>query len=343
MKKLNLTFFLKDFEKSNFNIYLDSKLGGYWSNLSKNENNEIVEALDSESPMSVVEKYMPNHHDVIFSLKRAVGLELLNLNGSETALDLGCMWGALTIPLSKQVKQVLAVDQTLESLIFSKKRASYENLSNIDFLRTNLRDVKLPKDIFDIAIVNGVLEWIPEFGDVELHTYFNEKSVSKTIYSNPKQIQLNFLSKIHESFKSNGKLYLAIENRFDYSMFLGIPDPHSNVLFTSILPKKIANIYHKFKKGRDYRTWIYSFNETRELISDSGFDKVKIYSCWPDYRFPEQIFEYGELDSSFKIPSIRRNGKIKIRLVFKAIAEYVLFKVLKLDFFAPSIIVVAEK
>ena len=342
-KQSNLNDFLEKFEQDETGIYKDESLGGYWSNLSKDENSKIIEALKSDSPNSVVSKLMPDHKDVIFSMKRAAGLELLKLTGNEIAVDLGCMWGALSIPLSKQVKDLLAVDQTLESLLFSNERAKSENIRNIKFLRTNLRDFKLPEKTFDVVLVNGVLEWIPEYSDVELGTYFNSKNISKQSLPNPKVIQKEFLSKIFNSLDINGKLYLAIENRYDYSMFLGIPDPHSNMLFTSILPKPISNILFKIFRKKEYRTWIYSYNETKKLVFDAGFKKIKIYSCWPDYRFPEQIFEYGNITSNFKRPSIRRDGKIKIRLLIKSIFEIIIFKFLKLDYFSPSIIIIAEK
>jgi hypothetical protein len=342
-KQNKLNDFLQNFKQDNIGIYRDEALGGYWSNLSKEENSKIIEALKDDSPNNVVNKLMPSHKDVIFNMKRAVGLELLKLTGNEIAVDLGCMWGALSIPLSKQVNNLLAVDQTLESLIFSKERAKSENIQNIKFLRTNLREFKLPEKTFDIVLVNGVLEWVPEYSDVELGSYFHSKNKSNQRLPSPKLIQKEFLSKIFHSLETNGKLYLAIENRYDYSMFLGIPDPHSNMLFTSILPKSISNFLFKLLRKKEYRTWIYSFSETKKIVTDAGFKKIKMYSCWPDYRFPEQIFEYGKIGSNFNRPSIRREGKIKIRLLIKSIFETIIFKILKLDFFAPSIIIVAEK
>ena len=41
----------------------------------------------------------------LFSKKRGRGIDLLNIKGNEVAVDFGCMWGALTIPLAKKVKK----------------------------------------------------------------------------------------------------------------------------------------------------------------------------------------------------------------------------------------------
>ena len=159
----------------------------------------------------------------------------------------------------------------------------------------------------------------------------------------PINMQKQFLKKTYDSLRENGKLYLAIENRFDFKFFLGIKDPHTQTYFTTIFPKKIVNIYFKIFKNKEYKTWIYSFGETKKIIESIGFKNIEVYSSWPDYHFPEQIYEYGKMDSSFKLSTVRRNGKIKFKLLIKRFFEFILFKLLKLDFFAPAIIIVAKK
>ena len=62
--------------------------------------------------------------------------------------------------MARRVKNVFAVDQTLDSLKFMAKRAQEEKLKNISFINANLRDFQIPSKTFDLAIVNGVLEWI---------------------------------------------------------------------------------------------------------------------------------------------------------------------------------------
>ena len=145
------------FKKYSEDILIDGEPSkGYWSNLSKEENFELINDLNQNTTKEIIKKKKPILFDMIFSEQRAIGLELLKLKGNENLIDLGCMWGALTIPASKQVKSVLGVDQTMESLIFSNQRAKEENLNNIKFLNADIRKVNLP-NIFDVAIINGVL------------------------------------------------------------------------------------------------------------------------------------------------------------------------------------------
>lgn len=293
MQNQKLSLFLDRFKKESEIIFTIPGSCGYWSNLSRIENTELISALETYSTREAIVKINPLLTDVIFSEKRSAGLDLLNLNGSETVIDLGCMWGALTIPIAKMVSEVLGIDQTMESLIFSAARVKEEGLKNINFLCGNLRDLTLPEESFDVALVNGVLEWIPEIEEIELRNYWYAKFARKS-HGNPKEMQIAFLKNIHTGLKKGGQLYLAIENRYDYKMFFGIPDPHTGILFTTIAPRWLANIISLLFKKRNYRTWIYSFRGTERLLKDVGFSKVKVYSCWPDYRFPDFITPYGK-------------------------------------------------
>jgi len=281
--------------------------------------------------------------DVIYSDKRAANLELLQLKGTETAVDLGCMWGALIIPLAKQVDRVLGIDQTIESLKFSEARAEEEKLDNVSFLCGNLREITLPKETFDVAIVNGVLEWIPESEPVVTDGYWYGSKKSE-VNGNPGEIQKAFLENVHAGLKDDGRLLLAIENRYDYKMFFGIRDPHTGTLFTTLVPRWVANLMSKIFKKRPYTPWIYSFKELENLLKKSGFSSVELHACWPDYRNPDYINGYGVKNPHYNpISAYKRNGKIGFKKLIANRIEWVLFKVFNIQFFAPSIIAIAHK
>jgi len=91
----------KKYTKAEEHIFL-SELEGYWSNLNKTENDELINSLQNISTRDVIRKYHQWLYNVIFSPKRAAGLEVLEMSGDEVCIDCGCMWGALTIPLSKR-------------------------------------------------------------------------------------------------------------------------------------------------------------------------------------------------------------------------------------------------
>jgi len=341
--KSKIDLFLKKY-KNKKNIYYEKKINGYWSNLTISENKKLINAINKTSTKNVIKSLYPKLYEIIFSEKRSAALELLQISGKEIVIDFGCMWGALTIPLAKQAKKVIAIDQTYESILFTQKRSIEEKINNIVFLNTNIRDIDLPENIHDIAVVNGVLEWLPEYNKVELKSYFKSKSINNN-FKEPKIIQKEFLSNICKGLVKKGKLFLAIENRYDYKMFLGSKDRHADSYFTTILPYKISNFLFKIFRGKDYRTRIYSFKELKELLISSGFSSVELFACWPHYHFPEYIIPYEEkTDKYFNLPRIRdKYQKISFKKVIINRIEWLLFKILKFNFFSPAIIAIAKK
>jgi SAM-dependent methyltransferase len=317
---------------------------GYWSNLDKDDNENFIQDIKKRGTKIAVKNLRKDFlYDVIFSKKRGRGIDLLNIKGNEVAVDFGCMWGALTIPLAKKVKKVIAVDQTKDSLFFLSKRSKENKLKNIFLLQENLRKINLKKSSINIAIVNGVLEWIAETNQVVVDKYLNKREKKKNDYSIPGNIQKKFLKKIFNSLKENGQLYLAIENRYDYKMFFGLKDPHNGTLFTTIFPKSISNIISLLFKGKPYRTWIYSYSQLNKILIECGFKSLKFYSAWPDYRIPDQILEYDSNFKNFKICSKLPLKKITTRKKIAGFIEFIIFKIFKLKQFSPSIIVIAKK
>ena len=57
----------------------------------------------------------------------------------------------------------------------------------------------------------------------------------------------------------DGKLLLAIENRYDYKQFIGGKDPHVNLYFTSFLPRWMGIIISNVKLDSPYVNYLYSF------------------------------------------------------------------------------------
>jgi len=343
---IRLDNFLNGYEKSSHGIFCSKeKAAGYWSNLDKRENDELIKGLDAypSAKEALINKH-PQYYDIIFSPKREAGLELLELKGDEACIDYGCMWGALTIPLAKRVGFVLGVDQTLQSLILLKKRISDEKLTNVDLLCEDLNKMPAVKEKFDIAIINGVLEWIPETGEIELKKYYGKKS-RKRYSASPKDMQIAFLRKAHASLKENGKLYLAIENRHDFKMFMGLKDPHANLMFTSILPRWLANFVSIARLGRPYINWTYSFTGTRDILKRAGFKSMELYCCFPDYHFPEFISRYDQRLEGFNptVPLRNDDGKVVPRRLARVAAELFLFRYLKAKSVAPAIIAIARK
>lgn len=343
---MSLVDFLEAQYKTSDDGIFVANVEGYWSNLTKVENKIMLEALSEGTAREALVKYQPWLEDVVYSPKRQAGLELLQLRGDETCIDYGCMWGALTVPLALRTKFVLGIDQTLESLQFLRARLRDEGIDNVALFRHDLRT----KPVFpeharvDVAIVNGVLEWIPEIGDIELKTYYGKRH-TKVYSGHPGEQQESFLRCVHQNLNEKGKLYLAIENRFDFKMFFGIKEPHSDILFTSVSSRKVANWISLLQLGRPYINWTYSFRGVSSLLKRTGFSKVELYMCFPDYRFPEIIMHYDSKLNGYSstIPLTGSDGKVRIKRIIGHILDLIAFRVLKARVLAPSIIAIGHK
>lgn len=318
--------------------------GNYWSNLNVEENRIFLEDIEALGSESAVRKHFQEHFDVIFSPKRAAGLTLLDLQPGETVVDAGCMWGALTVPLARAGCNVIAIDQTYESLKLLEKRISEEQLDNVELICSDLNKISFQESTIDKAIVNGVLEWIPQENAVELKKFYGLKNSGVAAggsAESPEKMQRVFLQRIYHGLNNGGTLYLAIENRYDIFYFLSQPDPHCNVRFITFMPRSIQNLISKIVLGRPYVNWIYSPKQLERLLQSAGFRDIQIRYAFPDYRFPEYILsEKGMINyRPFKYCTTKNFFK---RLVVY-FTEETIFRRLKLSIFAPALIVTARK
>ena len=190
-------------------------------------------------------------------------------------LDLGAGWGSISMILAKMWPKVdvYAYDLTIEGLRFLNVVKKQENLSNLKIFCGDILDLPFNDNFFDLVVVMGVLEWLPESAP-EMSPY---------------ETQMGVLKKIFRILKDGGELILGIENRFGYQFLLGARD-HSGERFTSLMPRSIANLYMKIKKKRPYLWYTYSERGYRALLKGAGFTDVKVYAAFKDYRLPILVF-----------------------------------------------------
>lgn len=178
-------------------------------------------------------------------------------------LEIGSGCGAITGMLCSKAKKVVSVE-------LSKRRAliNYErnkNADNLEIFVGNLNDMTF-EDKFDYIVLNGVFEYAINFTD------------SKTPYE-------TFLLNIKRFLSENGKVIIAIENKYGLKYFAGASEDHTNQYFLGLNGYEGNNSVRTFGK-----------NELTCLLERSGFRFTKFYYPYPDYKFPNEIFT----DDSFK-------------------------------------------
>jgi hypothetical protein len=324
---------------------------GFWSFFDENTARRLLEEAKASGCLGAVRSIFPEREDIIFSPKRAGGIGMLDFKQGDTVVDVGCMWGALTIPAAKAAGRVIAIDKTAQSLAFLKERLREEELSNVELICADINNTDYIEGSVDKFIVNGVLEWVPEPADVSVTDYYMKKrrkgiplagmmSRPKGLIS-PRQMQKGFLKKLCQGLKKNGMLYLGIENRFDAAFFLGARDPHTGLRFVNILPRALQEFYSLIVRAEPYRTWIYSQKGIRRLLRESGFIDIEIYYAFPDYRIPELILSEKGYANFKPVRYLRKSSFIK--KVFWYALEYICYQLLRLKSLSPSFIIIARK
>lgn len=191
--------------------------------------------------------------------------------------------GAITELLCKKAKNVTAVE-------LSKKRATAtylrcRNYDNLEIIVGNLNDIQFSKK-YDYITLIGVLEYQNNF----------------TNSDNP---FVDFLNTIKKLLKPDGKLLIAIENKYGLKYWCGAPEDHSGIPFDGINNYKFSNIARTFSKA-----------ELNSIIRTSGFKNTYFYYPLPDYKMPQVIYsekylpKNGSLDNWTPYYSINNNSMI---------------------------------
>lgn len=196
-----------------------------------------------------------------------------------SVLEIGCGCGAITSLLCDKCRKVTAVE-------LSKRRATAARLrcrekDNLEVIVGNLNDMEFDGK-FDYITLIGVLEYQGTFTESE----------------NPYK---DFLVKIRSLLKEDGKLLIAIENKYGIKYWCGAVEDHSGIPFDGLNQYKMS--------GGEMRT--FAKEELEELLKESGYAGSYFYFPMPDYKLPTVIYseqylpknEYMENMVPYYIPS----------------------------------------
>ena len=190
-------------------------------------------------------------------------------------LEIGAGCGAVTGALTDRADRVVALD-------LSKKRSTInatrnKEKQNLEILVGNFNHIQSSiQERFDYITLIGVFEYAESYIDGD----------------KPQEI---FLEKVNALLKADGKILIAIENRFGLKYFAGCREDH-----LSLFGEGISG----YNSTKGVKT--LNLNEWKGLLADCGFKDYKIYYPYPDYKFPATIYsdEYmpkeGELINNMR-------------------------------------------
>jgi len=189
-----------------------------------------------------------------------------------SCLEIGAGCGAITGALCESLDKVKAVE-------LSKRRATinyerHKHYDNLEIIVANLNDVVF-EEKFDYITLNGVLEYAGSF--------------TKTA-----EPYKDFLKQIKQYLKPDGKLIIAIENRYGLKYFAGAREDHTAQYFDGITGYQGVDSVRTFGK-----------KELETLLQESGYPVQEFYYPHPDYKMPLEIYssEWLPGPSSFLSPA----------------------------------------
>lgn len=175
---------------------------------------------------------------------------------NDTILELGAGLGCVTGSLCKKAKKVISVEQ-------SRRRAEvlynrHKKYDNLEVHATNFKNLDL-KEKVDYIVFIGVFEYTKMF-------YNCDDSFDRCLQDMKKYL------------KDDGKIIIAIENRYGMKYVFGGLEDHYRERYLGL------------KGYDDYDIQTFGKEEITNLLERNGYDKIKFSYPFPDYKLPSIIY-----------------------------------------------------
>ena len=207
--------------------------------------------------------------------QRANVIDWIPITKNDTVLEIGAGCGALTGNLAGKAKNVTCIELSKRrSMINALRNKEYDN---INILVGNFQNIE-PKleERYDYITLIGVLEYAKLYIDSE----------------NP---YVDFLKMMKRHLNKNGKIIIAIENKFGLKYWAGCQEDH--------IPKYFVGL-----QGYDCEEQVRTFGkkELTEICKSAELGKIDWYYPYPDYKFANAIYsdiympQAGELKNNIR-------------------------------------------
>ena len=282
----------------------------YWGEIPEPKLQNILEATKTEHWRDVFRT--SNDPDIaraftfIANLNRTSWQYFLPSGKGRCALCVGEGMGATAAALSPNYATVVALEPVLARVQFMRRRFSQDRVDNVRVVRASFPDVPFPQQSFDLVVFNGILEWLPAGHPSE----------------NPAAVQAASLRKAFDLLRPGGHVYVGIENRWCYEYFLGARDPHANVRWVTIVPRRVADWLMKRANARRYENYLYGSRGYRRLLHRAGFRDPQVFIAMDSYNQPEFIVPIDGAPARYFFRTMDRPSGRLHRRVIRSTAEH---------------------
>lgn len=237
-------------------------------------------------------------------------LEWYDFDKEASLLEIGSGCGAITGLFCEKVNRVVGIELSKRRSTINAKRNEMHH--NLEIMVGNFEDIELTEK-FDYVTLIGVLEYAD--------SYINAQSPYEEM-----------LKRVKKFLKPNGKLIIAIENKFGLKYFAGAMEDHTGNLFDGI---------ENYKNVSSVRT--FSKNEIESLLQKAGYQESNFYYPIPDYKLPNAVYAKNYLP---KAGDLRNMSIAYDRARFKLFDEDIVYDQLckdqKFEYFSNSFLIFAK-
>jgi SAM-dependent methyltransferase len=264
-------------------------------------NNDFTEILMNSSEWPIL-YHLSNIRENI--------LEWYDFKPQSNVLEIGSGCGAITGLLCKKAKRVVGIELSKKRSEINKIRN--EKYNNLEIYVGNFEDIKL-EEKFDYVTLIGVFEY----------------SICYITDDNPFH---KMLQEAKEYLKQDGKLIIAIENKYGLKYWAGATEDHTGKVFDGI---------EQYKNVERIRT--FSKVEIEKMLNEVGFECNEFYYPVPDYKLPTAIYSDEYLPS---VGDLRNTSISYDRDRYQLFDESIVFDALcqdnKFEYFANSFLIISS-
>lgn len=186
---------------------------------------------------------------------RAGLLSWYDIPADAEVMEIGAGFGALTGALCERAGRVAVVEPSMFRARTISKR--YSHFDNLDIYAGDLPDLHITKK-FDLIIAVDILPQIANG-------------------SSAPEPYIKYIELLRSYLSFDGKLILAMDNRFGLKYFCGARNPYTEEPFGEL-------------SGAQNEGHLFSREEISFIIKEAGFPYIKFYYPLPDFRIPSVVY-----------------------------------------------------
>ena len=234
------------------------------------------------------------------------------ISRKDKILEIGAGCGAITGALARRGASVHAIELSMKrSMINAHRNNEKENLK---ISVGNFEDIEKSLTVkYDLITLIGVFEYGAAFISTD------------TPY-------VDWLKMCKKHLSENGKIVIAIENKYGLKYFAGSKEDHTGRYFEGI---------EGYRNSSNVRT--FGKDELTNLIHEAGFERITYYYPYPDYKFPLKLFSDDFLPNPMELSMNNLNfDNERIQLFDETMAFQEIVKDNLFPFFSNSFLVMIE-